>query len=167
MEYAYNADGWHDFYLAVAGAAAALLGLLFIALSLNLQALKKEPMFRARARESLGGFFNLLILALIILIPGQDRHVLGIDLVAFSMVLVVLSVVLQGETIRRLIARRRARWILRNVPFNLGTVAILVAGASLLIGMAGGLFWLVPTMLIYFVRAALNAWKLIMETAES
>jgi hypothetical protein len=56
---------------------------------------------------------------------------------------------------------------LRNVPFNLGTVAILVAGASLLIGMAGGLFWLVPTVLIYFVRAALNAWKLIMQTAES
>ena len=36
MEYAYRADAWQALYTAVAGATAALTGLLFIALSLDL-----------------------------------------------------------------------------------------------------------------------------------
>ena len=43
--------GWHDFYLAAAGASAALLGLLFVGVSINLAATaaKERPDLRARA----------------------------------------------------------------------------------------------------------------------
>jgi hypothetical protein len=37
MGFEQQIDQWHEYYLAVAGAAAVLLGLVFIALSLHLE----------------------------------------------------------------------------------------------------------------------------------
>jgi hypothetical protein len=48
MEYAYRADTWQALYAAVAGSAAALTGLLFIGLSLNLRIIVKTPEHTAR-----------------------------------------------------------------------------------------------------------------------
>ena len=38
---------------------------------------------------------------------------------------------------------------------------MLVAGISLIAGQFGGLYWLVPTILIYFVLSLYNAWLLV------
>ncbi len=62
MEYAYRADTWQALYAAVAGSAAALTGLLFIGLSLNLRIIVKTPEHTARARETFGGLLSLLVL---------------------------------------------------------------------------------------------------------
>ena len=53
MEFAYRTDAWHDFYVAVADASAALTGLLFVSLSVNLRKIIKSPAHKARAREAL------------------------------------------------------------------------------------------------------------------
>ena len=37
MAVGYSAELWHDFFIGVAGAAAALTGLLFVSLSINLE----------------------------------------------------------------------------------------------------------------------------------
>jgi hypothetical protein len=51
MEYAYRADTWQALYAAVAGSAAALTGLLFIGLSLNLRIIV-EPAARQKSLMS-------------------------------------------------------------------------------------------------------------------
>ena len=43
------------------------------------------------------------------------------------------------------------------------TLAILLAGLSILIGFPGGLYWLVPAILFSFAGAMLNAWVLLVE----
>ena len=71
MEYAYRADTWQALYAAVAGSAAALTGLLFIGLSLNLCIIDKTLEHTARARETFGGLLSLLVL---FIHEGTQRH---------------------------------------------------------------------------------------------
>ncbi len=51
---AYEPAEWADFGVAVAGAAAALAGLLFVAVSLNLRDILALPQLPARAALTLG-----------------------------------------------------------------------------------------------------------------
>ena len=166
MEYVYRADAWQALYTAVAGATAALTGLLFIALSLNLHTIIKMPTHRARARETLGATLSLLVLSLLMLIPGQDRRVLGSELIAGSLVLVLVAVKFHRQTLRRMVAGRRVRWALRLAVLHLGTVSMVVAGISLTVGQFGGLLWLVPTILIYMLWSLNNAWLLVVQASE-
>jgi modulator of FtsH protease len=166
MDAAYRAEAWQALFGAVAGAAAALLGLLFVALSLNLRQIMPDPGHAARAREALGGLLILVLLAVIVLIPAQERRVLGVELLALGVVLVGLSVRLQSRTVRRLRGGRRLEWVARILPFNLATLAVLVSGGSLLAGRFGGLYWLIPTVLIYLLRSVLNAWTLLVQVAQ-
>ncbi len=145
---AYQAQSWQVFYAAVVGAAATLTGLLFVALSLNLRAILQEAAHRAR--ETFGGLVGLLVLALVVLIPGQSFLWLGTELIVGSLIYLAYGVRLQVQTMRRLPIGRRARWMARIALLNLGTLLILWSGLSLMLQRLSGLYWLVPTNLIYF-----------------
>jgi hypothetical protein len=73
---------------------------------------------------------------------------------------------LQFQTLRTMAFERRVRWVLRLAIFNLGTVTALVAGMSLVVGRFGGLFWLVPTVLISLLWSLSNAWLLVAQVAK-
>jgi hypothetical protein len=62
-------------------AAAALMGLLFVAASLRITVVTESARHRARAREALGQLLVLVILGVVVLIPGQLRHALGTELI--------------------------------------------------------------------------------------
>ena len=154
-------------YGAVAAAAAAFAGLLFVALTVNLPRILPDAAHVARAREALGGLLSLLVMALLVLIPGQPRYALGIELLGVAAILTAVSIRLQGQTIQRLPPGRRAGWAVRMLPVNAATAAIFVTGASLIAGTGGGLYWLAATVVIYVLRSALDAWDLLVEAADT
>jgi hypothetical protein len=80
--FAAAALSWHDFFLAAAGATAALLGLLFVGVSINLAALAAEERvdLRARAGQAFANLTFVLVIALIMLIPDPDAQLMGISL---------------------------------------------------------------------------------------
>ena len=166
MEYAYRADAWQALYATVGGSVATLTGLLFIGLSLNLRTIVRVPMHRARAREAFGGLLSLLVLSLLMLIPGQDRHVLGSELIVGTLVVATVAMTLQFQTLQKLTPQRRVRWVLRLLLLYLGFATSLFAGISLIAGEFGGLFWLLPTILIYLLWSLNNVWLLVVEAAE-
>ncbi len=153
-------------YGAVAAAAAAFAGLLFLALTVNLPRILPDAARVARAREALGGLLSLFVVAILVLIPGQSRAALGIDLISLAILLATISVGLQIQTIRHLQSGQRIRWALRTLPYNAGAAAVLVSGISLIVVAGGGLYWLLATVLIYFLWSARNAWVLVVEAAE-
>ena len=71
--------GWHDFYMLTAGAAATLLGLLFVAVSLNLRLFTdpSQPRFRADASVTFSSYLYLVLISLIFVAPNPDRTRLG------------------------------------------------------------------------------------------
>jgi hypothetical protein len=69
---------WQPFFLALAGASAALAGLVFVAMSLHPQPILVNPLTRARAFVAAFGSFGYLLgvaLALIMLLPARTAPV--------------------------------------------------------------------------------------------
>jgi hypothetical protein len=71
--------GWHDFFLAAAGASAALLGLLFVGVSINLSAIAADERvdLRARAGQAFTNLVFVLLIGLIMLIPNPGARLLA------------------------------------------------------------------------------------------
>src|ERR1700733_8606398 len=78
---AYDISQWHDLFIAEAGAAAALAGLLFVAVSINLKQILAFPVLPARAAAALVTLIVALIVSTLALVPGQNRTVLGAELI--------------------------------------------------------------------------------------
>jgi len=76
---AYDFAAWADFAGTVAGGAAALAGLLFVGLSLNLAEVLKYPGVPARAAATLGLTVAILLTAIFVATPGQDHRVLAAE----------------------------------------------------------------------------------------
>jgi hypothetical protein len=69
----YTLGGWRLAFTATAGAAAALTGLLFVALSINLRQIIANPGLVGRAIEVLIVLSAALILSVLLLMPGQPN----------------------------------------------------------------------------------------------
>ena len=68
-------DEWHDFFVMVGGGAAVLLGLAFVALSLNVSVITQDATHRYRAKDTLSGMAGDFVICALVLIgrPGPCR----------------------------------------------------------------------------------------------
>jgi hypothetical protein len=159
---AYQPADWHDLFVASAGAAAALTGLIFVAVSINLAQILADSRLPIRAAETLVVLVGLLFVSVFTLVPGQARAVLGSEIGALG--LVVAAVLLPR---RRRVPREAGEplaWSLAPLLVILGsTVPMIAAGISVLAGAGGGLYWLVAELILGFTGAILNAWILLVE----
>jgi hypothetical protein len=157
-----QAAQWHDMFLAIAGAAAALAGLLFVAVSINLTRILEFEILPTRAVETLSIMVGLLLLAVIMLIPGQSTTVLGAEILALGLGLTALLVPKRLRIPRN--PDEPLTWNLTPILIvTTGTLPLVIAGSSVLAGGGGGLYWLVPEVILGFVGSILNAWILLVE----
>ncbi|MBV9410734.1 MAG: hypothetical protein JO148_04010, partial [Acidimicrobiia bacterium] len=66
---------WDNFFLAAAGAAAALTGLLFVAVSLRPREIRESPFMAGRARAAFYALVTVLLVGLIALAPQHSALV--------------------------------------------------------------------------------------------
>src|SRR6476660_8857666 len=76
---AYRPDQWRDFFLMVGGSAAVLTGLVFVALSLNVNAVTQDATHRYRAIDTLSGMTGVFFICALVLMGGQDHRAVGIE----------------------------------------------------------------------------------------
>jgi hypothetical protein len=160
---AYLASEWSGFGEAVATAAAALAGLLFIAVSINLKRILEFPSLPTRAGQTLIFFVTPLITALLIITPHQGRIALSVELMATALTIGGIQLHFDVTTDRgdEDTPYRRLVSVLLPVTFSCG--CLLIAGATLAAQAGGGLYWLVPSVLAGIIFGLTNVWVLLVE----
>jgi hypothetical protein len=163
MTTAYTAADWTGFGTAVATAAAALAGLLFIAVSINLRQILEVPGLPSRAAQTLIQIATALVAALLVVVPGQARTALGLELLPTGLVIGSVQIYLdltvehgEEDTLWR-------RMLGRVFPAVTSCGCLVLAGSTLLGQAGGGLYWLVPSVLAAVLFGLINVWVLLVE----
>ena len=76
----------------VGGASAALAGLVFVAMSLNLATIFQDPTHRFRAIGTLAGFTSVFAICALVLMGGQNHVAVGLEWFVVSTVATVIYV---------------------------------------------------------------------------
>src|ERR1700761_8456803 len=91
----YNPADWASFFTALISAAAALTGLLFVAVSINLDRILKGGRFLpARAAETLAVLLLVVIGSAVTLIP-QDTRLIGVEVLILAVPMLAVTVAIQ------------------------------------------------------------------------
>jgi hypothetical protein len=157
----YSALPWHEFFVGTIGAAAALTGLLFVAISINLEQILKYPQLPGRAAATLGMLVSALVVSGLALAPGQSRRALGIEVACVAVVAAVQAV---WVSLGKKAPGEPLTWQIEHLAtLLLPSVAMIVGGVSLVAAAGGGFYWVMAAILFAFVSASINAWVLLVE----
>jgi hypothetical protein len=163
VAHAYSPADWTGFFTALTSAAAALTGLLFVAVSINSEIiLQKKSMLPARAAETLAILLFVVVSAGLALVP-QSVHVLGAEILVIAIPLTVVTVRNQVRFWRQNPDSPVYWSVSRMSASAVALVPALLAGVSLAARWGGGLYWLVPTGLLGIAAAVYSAWVLLVE----
>jgi modulator of FtsH protease len=160
---AYAAERWTDFGVGVAGASAALAGLVFVAVSINLSEILKYRNLPGRAGLTLILFVTPLIVGILLLVPGQPGAALGWELLVAGVIIGGSQLVINRRSGR---SEKETRWtwlISRITPAVTSSGFLVLAGVTLLAQAGGGLYWLVPSVIAAIFFGLVNAWVLLVE----
>ena len=165
---AYDPARWSDFALAQLGASAALLGLVFVGLSINLRDVVGSRQLVNRALETVIGLGAVLVAATAVLIPDQSRGAVSTELLVIAGLTFAATANLQ---------RGASHQTVSGVghgppPFSIFARRVLALGAPVLLAVAGitlaaqaggGLYWWPAAIVVAFTGALTNAWVLLIE----
>lgn len=160
---AYDAARWSSFFSAEASASAALTGLLFVAISINLQQIVSNRALASRSFKALVTLTAILFVSSLCLVPGQSRSALGWEIGIVGVVLWFAGTLLQHRSVHNnpyVSARARTTHLLLA---QASALPIVFAASSILRGRGGGLYWLVIATIMCFLSALLDAWVLLIE----
>lgn len=104
-----------------------------------------------------------LLIAAFILIPEQADAVLGSELLGLGAILTTALAAVNRPSIRPE-GDRVLHWIITRIAISMLTaIPIVIAGISVFFGAGGGLYWIVPSIVVAFVGGLTNAWVLLVE----
>ena len=152
----FDIAAWNNYGVAVVGGAAALTGLLFVAVSVNSEWFSSSRAIRNRAGQALVLFIIPLVTSILMLVPGQSVRVLGIEVVGFGVLAGRTLLALRSETLQD--EPRSLVLVDRLSPRVIITTALIAGGASLIARRFGGLYWLVGVHVCALLTGLLNAW---------
>jgi modulator of FtsH protease len=155
---------WSNFFVAQTGASAALIGLLFVALSINLQRIVAAGFLVDRVAEAVLVFFGLLMFSIFGLVPHQSATTFGVETLGVGIVVWLMTTTLLVRGLRNRPPQATTRFVVqRAVQVQTATLSTIVAGVLLTTGHDAGFFWLVPATVMSYIAGISDAWVLTVE----
>lgn len=158
-------DSYHEFFVAIVGAAGALIGLLFVAVSLVSRRLRdpgSTHLVQSQASAALLVFSNSLTLGLFALIPVDD---LAWATVAVSFLGIVYGLSVSRVAFARSVADQNTRRQLRRIAVG----ALVISGFEMYGGLemvvhpdsSGGVQTIATTLIVAVIFGISRAWELV------
>lgn len=154
---------WANFFIAEVGAAAALSGLVIVAISINLQRILSFPQLPGRAAEMLILLVGALLACSFALIPAQPPKVFGGEILGAGLLMTVLPIGIQARQLPIMKTQPVNWWLWRHLIALCAGLPVLIGGFCLLAGAGSGRYWLAAGILATLAATVWNAWVLLIE----
>jgi modulator of FtsH protease len=156
-------SGWENFFVGELGASAALTGLVFVGVSINLTKIVTGSYLPKRVLEALIALVVVLFTSSLLLIPDQSFLAIGIEVLLIGLIDWMMISFLQFTSLRKMQALYRRSFVRSIVPCQMAALCFVLAGIVLLVLGTSGLYWVVAATLLSFLAAFTDAWILIIE----
>lgn len=160
MESYYRPEHWHEAFVMVGGASAALAGLLIVAVSVRADQIADHLWMRAR--NTTISMVTLTVGSLILLTP-QPSTLSGLEVILFNL---LCAASLPGPVVLYYLRRRKdaSIWV-PTLAFSLYLLAA-AGGLSIMLGRGGGIIWIAIAYGAYLLFAPYNAFLLLIPRKE-
>lgn len=158
-------DQWNNFFVMVGGGAAALAGLVFIAMSINLPIITRDTTHKNRAVATLTGFTAVFMICAFALIGNQNSQWVGVEWLIFSLITAITYIrayLRAKKTGGSSVGLSIGRFIAGNTCF----VAEIIGSVLLISGYIAGLYVASVAMVLSFAFFISGAWLLIIGVYE-
>jgi hypothetical protein len=160
---------WHEFYEMIGGAAATLLGLLFVSVSLNAEIILGPSHKHAKrlAEQAFQNYLAVLIVSLVMVFPGGASVSLGYTLLWISGVWGIWAVTRAVPALRE--ARSRESWggpLRRYFATLIGFASLLYAAYRMITGDGPHLEFVAIGVMLLLIAATTVSWNLLINIAE-
>src|ERR1700737_1974885 len=156
---------WQNFYILVGGAAATLVGLMFVAISLGSRLITERsvPALRVWVHPTLIHFIYVLVIATIIMVPTLTRSPRGILLVFAGLLSFgnALRVVPYMRKQQREQEADRGDWVWYLIVPSISYLLFVGTGIGLLLGDNRALNGLASAIILLLVNGIRNAWDMV------
>lgn len=156
-------DAWANFLTAQVGASAALVGLLFVGLSVNLSKILASAKLADRAFVVFLLLLTVLVASSFLLTPGQSPSVMGVQVLVAGLVTLIVSTRLDMRIWRNTERQYRRGAVVLIAVNQCIALAYVIAGVILLTNDLTALNWFVVAVILTYIRAVLDAWVLLVE----
>jgi hypothetical protein len=156
----YRPDQWQAFFSMVGTGAAALTGLVFVAMSLNLDTITKDPTHRYRAIGTLSGFAAVFMRCALVLMGGQNHQAVGIELLVVSGLMAIIFVNGYVRAVRSGTSVPGPS-LFRTMGGSACYVAEMAGAVVLILGSVVGLYVAAGAMVANFAVMISGAWLLV------
>lgn len=152
-------EQWNNFFLMVGGGAAALAGLIFVAMSIKHDIIIGNATHKNRAINMLSGFTAIFMASSFALVGGQGRQALGLEWLILW--IVATAIFVRGYVVA---IKSGMSAIGLNAPrLGGGTICYLaevVAAICLILGYGSGLYIAGIGIIVLFAFLISGAWLL-------
>jgi hypothetical protein len=162
-------EAWHDFFVAQVGATAALTGLVFVALSVNVAQIIKFPWLPPRAAQTLIVLTGATVESSVQLLPLPSLRYTAAILGVVAIVVYATSLQLAISAARQWHAHQElnaSSWTIQFASNVMTQVTTLPCVIGSIVGFTGGPgfdYWIAAGITLSLVFGLYNSWVLLVE----